>query len=129
MANKVRSIAATARRILPDCVYDCEFEALIPIFRIRFIGLVQTTAKMSSPARFVLQAIALGVDRISSLSKLLGLEFDDVRRAAVELRSLRLLESHNEDNTEDVSFTLTNEGKRVVEENRKLFKLTNGVFR
>lgn len=123
MDTPTRSIASAARKLLPDCTYDCQFEALLPIFRIRLVGSVQVGANMSSVARFVLRCISLQVNSLSSISNILGLDLSDAGYGAAELRDLGLIETHASDSSNDTNFTLSPEGKRVIEENATLFKL------
>lgn len=123
MDKQVISVAAAARKILPDCIYNCQFEAMLPIFRVRLVGQIQVGTAMSSAARFVLRCISLEVDTLSGISQLLGLDPKDVGCGAAELRGLGLVESHACDSPDDTRFTVSQEGRRVLDEEKKLFKL------
>ena len=108
------------QRTFPDYDPETDYEAALPLYRLRLTVKTLESHSLSVIARFILRAVALGVSTSAAIAHLFGLQEKDTASATVELLTAGLLAHGAPAATGGRHLTLTDAGTQQVTEAKNL---------
>ena len=114
------SITARVKREFPDHRIDTAFPICLPVYQLRLKVTVLVEHRLSTPARFVLQLVDLGVSTPSDICSYLGLSEIHVFNVAAELIGSGLVVQRT-----DLGIKTTERGKQILSHNGRSMRPQN----